>query len=86
MPASKEDLEGVGNLMQRGMESPVVAVLCVVGAVACLGQAALAGGAQWQAYIKLLDESRWVGRWAQSRCQAGVGVRGQRSSRVQGRW
>lgn len=58
MPAAAEDLQGVGNLMQKGMESPLVAALCLAGAVACVGQAALAGGAQWSAYLKLLEESR----------------------------
>ena len=58
VPADKEDLEGVGNLMQKGMESPLVAALCLGGAAACIGQAALAGGAQWSQYFKLLEESR----------------------------
>lgn len=43
------------------MESPLIGVLCLAGGAACLGQAALAGGAQWSAYLKLLEESRWVG-------------------------
>ena len=61
VPADKADLEGVGNLMQKGMESPLVAALCLGGAAACIGQAALAGGAQWSQYFKLLEESRCVG-------------------------
>lgn len=60
VPASKEALEGTGNLMQKAMESPVVPVLCLAGAVACLGQAALAGGSQWAQYFKLLEESRFI--------------------------
>ncbi|KAL4443934.1 hypothetical protein ABPG75_011671 [Micractinium tetrahymenae] len=60
VPAPAEALQGPGNLMQRGMESPLVAFLCLGGAVWCLGQAALAGGAQWDAYLKLLEESRFI--------------------------
>lgn len=62
VPAPAEALQGPGNLMQKGMESPLVAILCLGGAVWCLGQAALAGGAQWEAYLKLLEESRWAGQ------------------------
>jgi hypothetical protein len=58
VPAAAEDLQGVGNLMQKGMESPLVAFLCLAGAVACVGQAAAAGVDQWNAYFKLLEESR----------------------------
>ena len=41
------------------MESPVVAALCLLGAVATVAQAALAGPDQWNSYLKLLEESRW---------------------------
>ena len=58
VPAAAEDLQGPGNLMQKGMESPLVAFLCLAGAVACVGQAALAGAPQWNSYFKLLEESR----------------------------
>lgn len=45
---------------QKGMESPAVAFLCLAGAAWCVGNAVLAGPAQWNAYFKLLEESRWV--------------------------
>lgn len=48
------------RLPQKGMESPAVAFLCLAGAAWCLGQAALAGGQQWGAYLKLLEESRFI--------------------------
>ncbi|EFN59243.1 hypothetical protein CHLNCDRAFT_138236 [Chlorella variabilis] len=60
VPAAAEDLQGPGNLMQKGMESPLVAFLCLAGAVACVGQAALAGAPQWNSYFKLLEESRFI--------------------------
>ena len=60
MPAGAEELQGPGNLMQKGMESPLVAALCLVGAVSCIAQAALAGPQQWDAYFKLLEESRFI--------------------------
>ncbi len=60
VPAPAEALQGPGNLMQKGMESPFVGFLCLGGAVWCLAQAALAGAAQWDAYLKLLEESRWA--------------------------
>ena len=43
---------------QKGMESPLVAVLCLGGAAWCVAQAALAGPQQWDAYFRLLEESR----------------------------
>ena len=45
-------------LAQKGMESPVVAFLCLGGAAWCVAQAVLAGPQQWNAYFKLLEESR----------------------------
>ena len=60
MPADKEDLEGVGNLMQKGMETPVPAILALVGSIACIYQAATAGPAAWTEYLRLLEESRFV--------------------------
>ena len=78
VPAAEEDLQGVGNLLQRGMESPLVAVLCLGGAVACVGQALLAGAPQWTAYFRLLEESRWVGGWV----GGGGGAGGMRIERV----
>ena len=42
------------------MESPAIGALCLLGGAACLGQAALAGADQWSAYLKLVEESRWV--------------------------
>ncbi|KAL4426167.1 hypothetical protein ABPG77_007449 [Micractinium sp. CCAP 211/92] len=60
VPAPAKALQGPGNLMQKGMESPFVGFLCLGGAVWCLAQAALAGAAQWDAYLKLLEESRFI--------------------------
>ncbi|KAI3423805.1 hypothetical protein D9Q98_009642 [Chlorella vulgaris] len=60
VPAVAEDLQGVGNLLQKGMESPLVAFLCLAGAVSCVGQVALAGAPQWNSYFKLLEESRFI--------------------------
>jgi hypothetical protein len=58
VPAPPEALQGKGNLMQKGMETRLVAFLCLAGAAYCVGQAAFAGVAQWNAYFKLLEESR----------------------------
>ncbi|PRW58694.1 hypothetical protein C2E21_3280 [Chlorella sorokiniana] len=60
VPADAADLQGWQNLMQKGMESPVVAVLCLAGATWCVAQAALAGPQQWNAYFRLLEESRFI--------------------------
>jgi len=60
LPPSEEDLQGPGNLLARGMESPVLAWLLLGGAVLCLGQAATAGAAAWEEYSNLLQESRFV--------------------------
>ncbi|KAI7835501.1 hypothetical protein COHA_010596, partial [Chlorella ohadii] len=60
VPADAADLQGWQNLMQKGMESPVVAVLCLAGAAWCVAQAALAGPQQWDAYFRLLEESRFI--------------------------
>lgn len=60
LPPAKEDLEGTGNLLARGMESPVIAWLLLAGAAACLIQAATAGGDAWVEYIRLARESRLV--------------------------
>lgn len=40
------------------MESPLVAALCLGGATWCVAQAALAGVQEWNAYFRLLEESR----------------------------
>lgn len=68
-------LRRIPHPKQKGMESPVVGLLCLVGAVACLGQAALAGPAQWNTYFKLLEESRWVAGWGSVQRGAGWGRR-----------
>lgn len=60
LPPTKEETEGLGNLMLKGMESPVLAVLLWAGSAYCLYQAATAGVPSWNAYIKLLQESRFV--------------------------
>jgi hypothetical protein len=60
VPPAPEDLAGFGNLMARGMESPVLAALALGGGVLCIYQAATAGGAAWVEYGKLLEESRFV--------------------------
>lgn len=59
VPPAKKDLEGTGNLMARGMESPAVAALCLLGTLYCLFQAATAGGEAWADYLKMFDYSRW---------------------------
>ena len=51
-------LAGCLQALRPQYVAPVVAFLCLAGSVACIGQAALAGPAEWSAYFKLLDESR----------------------------
>eukprot|EP00887_Chlorella_sp_A99_P005755 scaffold1.g5755.t1 len=60
LPAKKKDLEGPGNLMQKGFETPIPAVLALLGAVSCIVQATAAGPAAWAEYGRLLEESRFV--------------------------
>jgi hypothetical protein len=60
LPPKKEDLEGIGNLLGRGMESPILPWALLGGSVFCIGSAATAGGAAWQEYFRLLQESRLV--------------------------
>lgn len=71
VPPPKSQLEGVGNLLTKGMESPVTAAVLLLGSVATIYQAATAGPEAWAEYFKLFDESRcglacWraeEGRW-----------------------
>ena len=44
----------------KATESPIIAWLLLVSAVACLGQAALAGGEAWAGFLRYFDESRAV--------------------------
>lgn len=60
LPPARKDLEGISNLVGAGMESPILAYALLAGALLCIGQAAFAGSAAWQQYIKLLEESRFV--------------------------
>ena len=60
LPPSKEDLEGLGNFLARGMESPILAFLLFVGCIGCCGLALTAGTPAWSEYLKLLEESRFV--------------------------
>ncbi len=58
VPPPKKDMEGVGNLMLKGMESPVTAAIALLGGAACIYQVATAGPEAWADYFKLFDESR----------------------------
>jgi len=60
LPPQKEDLDGIGNLLGRGMESPILPWFLLGGSLFCIGSAAAAGGASWVEYLKLLQESRLV--------------------------
>jgi hypothetical protein len=60
LPPAAEELRGPGNLLARGMESPLVAWGLLAGGVACAAQAAAAGGPAWAAYFALFQESRLV--------------------------
>lgn len=60
LPPSKADLEGPGNILGLGMESPVLAWLLLAGSVFCVGQLATAGATSWAEYIRLFQESRLV--------------------------
>jgi hypothetical protein len=60
LPPKKEDLEGIGNLLGRGMESPILPWALLGGSLFCIGSAATAGGAAWQEYFRLFQESRLV--------------------------
>ena len=60
LPPAAEELEGPGNLMLKGMESPLPGVLALAGALFCIGQAAAAGGASWAEFIGLLQTSRFT--------------------------
>ena len=60
LPPAAENLQGIGNLQGRGMESPILAWLLLAGSLFCIGQAATAGGDSWNDYVKLLQESRLV--------------------------
>jgi hypothetical protein len=66
LPPPKEDLEGLKNVVVKGMESPFLGPALLLGAAVLLAQAATAGGDAWADYFKLFDESRWVAgchRW-----------------------
>ena len=52
--------EGWRSLGVKATESPIIAWLLLVSAVACLGQAALAGGEAWAGFLRYFDESRAV--------------------------
>ena len=60
LPPAAEELEGPGNLMLKGMESPLPGALALLGALLCIGQAATAGGAAWSEFIGLLQSSRFT--------------------------
>lgn len=60
LPPTQEDLQGTGNLLTKGMESPVIAWLLLAGALYCIFNAATAGGDSWAEYLRLLQESRLV--------------------------
>jgi hypothetical protein len=60
LPPKKENLEGIGNLLGRGMESPILPLFLLGGSLFCIGSAAAAGGAAWAEYFRLLQESRLV--------------------------
>ena len=60
LPPAKADLEGAGNILGLGMESPVLAWLLLASGVFCVGQIATAGTTAWADYIKLVQESRLV--------------------------
>ena len=60
LPPEGKDLEGMGNLVTRGMENPYVAWGILGGALVCLGSAATAGSSQWHDYFTLFWMSRFV--------------------------
>jgi len=60
LPPAEKELEGTGNLLSRGMESPVLAWILLGGTVFFIAKAATAGSAAWIEYLKLLQESRFV--------------------------
>ena len=62
LPPSEEDLQGAGNLLAKGMESPVLALGLFGGALFCVYNivTAAADGATLGEYIKLFQESRLV--------------------------
>jgi hypothetical protein len=60
LPPTEAELAGPGNLLARGMESPLLAWGLLAGATACVAQAAAAGPASWYEYSKLVQESRFV--------------------------
>lgn len=59
-PDSKEELEGVKNVVTRGMENPFVAWGILAGVLFCIGNAAFAGSTQWKDYVTLFWMSRFV--------------------------
>ncbi|KAK9800341.1 hypothetical protein WJX73_006000 [Symbiochloris irregularis] len=58
-PPKKSELTGWGKRGQQYLESPVNGVLILAGTCAVLYQALTAGGAEWAAFLKMFDESRF---------------------------
>lgn len=59
-PKDSEDLEGVKNIITRGMENRFVAWGILGGSLYCLINAAFAGSSQWNDYFTLFWMSRFV--------------------------
>lgn len=60
LPPKKEELEGPRNLLNKGMESPIVAYLLLVGTLVCILQIVIGWSTGWSEYLRLLEESRLV--------------------------